>query len=234
MILFAYNFKHRKTQDFIFRCLFHKISIECIIAADAVKLNIPKSTIRTKVRNGCLIHPKELAESFNIRYEVLAHNSEECRELLNEIKPEIGLISGARILKEEIVNKFGKGIINFHPGLIPEARGLDAMLWSIYNDTPLGVTSHAIDYRIDAGKILEKTPISVFQDDTFYDISERLYETQLEMIPTSLRNLKNGNFIELDYSKTNYNKKMPPEIEEKTNAKLKDYLKAFSPNDRNP
>ena len=60
------------------------------------------------------------------------------------------MIAGARILKRPVIDRFSIGIINFHPGLIPEARGLDALLWSIRGDLPLGVTSHLIDERVDA------------------------------------------------------------------------------------
>ncbi len=224
MILFAYNFKHKKTQDFIFNCLYHKINVEHIIAADPVKLNIPKSVIRTKVRHQGLIHPKEIAKSFNIPYTVAQHNSQETKDLLKECSPKIGMIAGARILKKEVIDLFSKGIINFHPGLIPEARGLDAMLWSITNDIPLAVTSHIIDQQIDAGKILEIAEIKIFKDDTVFDLSERLYEQQLEMINTSYIKLQKGAFKTIDYTETNYNRKMPPELEVAIVEKLENYL----------
>ena len=228
MILFAYNFKHKKTQDFIFYCLQNKIKIDLILAADPVKLNIPKATIRTKLRHQALIHPEEIAASFDIPYEVAPHNSEEAKNILSELNPEIGMISGARILKEYIIDKFSKGIINFHPGLIPEARGLDALLWSIHFDIPLGVTSHIIDKRIDAGKILEISRLEVYKDDTLFDLSERLYETQLEMIKTSFDKLMADDYREFNVEDSSYNRKMPPEIEAQISSKLTNYLSKFA------
>jgi len=225
MILFAYNFKHKKTQDFIFHCLYHKINIDCIIAADPVTLTIPKSVIRTKVRHQGMFHPKDIAKSFDIPYIVAPHNSEETWNVLKEIEPKIGMIAGARILKKEIIDIFSRGIINFHPGLIPEVRGLDAMLWSIQNKIPLGITSHIIDQRIDAGKILEIKKIMIFKDDTLVDLSERLYEMQLEMINTSFTKLQKGTFEKINIADSGYNRKMPPEMERTIKHKLNDYLK---------
>ena len=54
------------------------------------------------------------------------------------------------------IKGLSKGIINFHPGLIPEARGLDTPQWCIYDGIPLGVTSHFIDSKVDAGRIIER------------------------------------------------------------------------------
>ena len=228
MILFAYNFKHKKTQDFIFYCLQHQIKIDLILAADPVKLNIPKATVRTKLRHKALIHPADIAKSFSIPYTVAPHNSEDAKKILGEIKPEIGIIAGARILKSEIIDQFKKGIINFHPGLIPEARGLDALLWSIYYDIPLGVTSHIIDHRIDAGKILEIRKMEIFKDDTIFDLSERLYETQLEMIKSSYELLVKEDYKEFNVADSSYNRKMPPEIEAQIDSKLIKYLSQFA------
>jgi phosphoribosylglycinamide formyltransferase-1 len=171
-----------------------------------------------------LIHPEEIAQSFNIPYTVAHHNSQETKNLLSDIKPETGMIAGARILKKEIIDTFSKGIINFHPGLIPESRGLDAMLWSIHNSIPLGVTSHIIDEQIDAGKILEIVKIKIYKDDTLFDLSERLYEKQLEMIKTSFSKLEMEVFETVDFSESNYNKKMPSNLELTIEGKLENYL----------
>lgn len=226
--LFAYNFPHRKTQDFILRLIVEGYNIDTIIAADKVKLNIPKSTIKTKVRHQALIHPSEIAKRFDINYLVLPHNSSECKQFLVKKGFDIGVIAGARILKEYIIEPFNLGIINFHPGLIPEARGLDALLWSIYNNVPLGITAHVINKKIDAGKILIKKSIPVYHDDTIFDLSERLYEIQLDLLSPSIDNIIEDDYLELVDSSTHYNRKMPPELEKQVLGLLKNYISKFS------
>ena len=182
VIVFAYNFPHRKTQDFLFRLFAEGVKVQHVLAADPVKLDVPATSIRSKLRHTALVEPRMVAEAIGANYHVIPHRGDELHDLLDEIRPSIGVISGARILKRPVIERFSTGIINFHPGLIPETRGLDALLWSVYNDLPLGVTSHLIDHRVDAGRLLERRTIPLHADDSIFDLSERLYETQIDML----------------------------------------------------
>lgn len=228
IVIFAYNFRHRKTQDFIFRLFGEGIPIRGIIAADAIKLKIPASSIRMKIRHSGLLHPEKIAKVIGCDYLVMPHEGDKIEAWLDETQPELGIISGARLLKPQVISKFTKGIINFHPGLIPEARGLDSLLWSINDRIPLGVTSHLIDHRVDAGDILEKRIINIFEDDSLLDLSERLHGLQLDMIKEAIIRAQNGIKISGEYEKSSLNRKMPVRMEKKIEANLKDYLKDFS------
>lgn len=222
--LFAYNFPHKKTQDFISRLLFEGYTIDVILAADPVQLNIPHSAIKSKIRHQGLMHPSAIAKNLNIPYHVVKHNSQEAVNIAKEYELDLGIIAGARILKPLIIDAFTTGVINYHPGLIPESRGLDALFWSIHNNTPLGITSHLIDKNIDAGKILERKIIPLYKDDTIFDLSERLYEVQLDMIDTSIKMAIAGQGYTLKNEGT-YNRKMEENLELQIEEKLKDYIK---------
>jgi len=124
------------------------------------------------------------------------HNSDEALEILDHLKPEIGLIAGARILSKAVIQSFTKGIINFHLGLIPEMRGLDCVQWAIYEGLPLGITSHLIDERVDAGRIIERQILPEYSDDTLLDLSERLHQWQLEKFSSTIDVVTNH---EIDY-----------------------------------
>jgi len=220
--LFAYNFPHKKTQDFIFRLLSEGYEIDVIYAADPVKLNIPPTKIKSKINHIGLVHPQEIAKSFGIRYLVTSHDSEELKVNARK-KPTLAVICGARILKADVIDCFPRGIINFHPGIIPFARGLDALFWSIFNNHPLGVTAHLIDKRIDAGKILSIKEISIFPNDTILDLSEKLYEVQLEMLSNSIEKAVSNEGYFLDsYGK--YNRKMEPHLQKKVIELLPNYI----------
>lgn len=213
VVLFAYNFPHKKTQDFLFHLFAGGHEIQAVLAADPIELKIPPSSIRTKLRHIGLIHPSEIAQRIGAPYHVVPHKGSEIEALLERLQPSIGVIAGARILPSAVIRKFSQGIINFHPGLIPEARGLDAMLWSIYRDLPLGVTAHSIDRHVDAGTVLLRREIRIFADDQLLDTSERLYETQLEMLDEAIEALQSGVGTPVDPN-TPHNTKMPPELEQ--------------------
>lgn len=215
LAVFAYNFPHKKTQDFLFRLFTDGIKPAVVLAADPIKLSIPESVLRVKPRHVDLVHPRTICREMGIEYVVVEHNSEECRALLNSLRIDIGLISGARILKKAIIDSVTRGIINLHPGLLPQVRGLDALQWAIYEGQPFGVTAHVIDERIDAGLIIQKKVIPEYADDTLVDVSLRLQETQTTMVTEALRLLERASLDSLEQvgRDTVLHRKMPRELE---------------------
>lgn len=227
LAVFAYNFPHRKTQDFLLRLMLEGWPVRLVLAADPVPLGIPPSSIRGKLRDGALVHPRQVAERIGAEYRVVPHNGPEVEAALREAGAELGVIAGARILKRGTIEACGGRIVNFHPGLIPQARGLDALLWSVLQGHPPGVTAHLIDHRVDAGGVLLRRTIRVHPDDTLFDLNGRLYDTQLEMLDASLRAALAGPGEPVDPG-TPYNRKMPPELEQEVLRRLPEYVLRMS------
>jgi len=226
LAVFAYNFPHKKTQDFLLRLFLEGYKIEFVVACEPEELNLPTPILRVKLRHIDMLHPRTICQQFNIPYYVLPHNSTEVASLLKTSNIEVGVISGARILKRHIIQSVGKGIINFHPGLIPAVRGLDALKWAIYCNLPVGVTAHFIDERVDAGRIIVREEIPVENDDTLVDISVRLEETQINLLPIVLDMVRDKPVT--DFSVVTYEAKanppMPNELEKEIPRKFSERL----------
>lgn len=189
--LFAYDFPHRKSTEVFGRLILERFDVVAVIAAPWVKLKTrPPSKVRSKPNRIPTITAQAICEDFGIPYHVAPHNDESVGEIVSDAGATVGVVGGARILKEPTLSAFPSGIINLHPGLIPEARGLDALKWSIYHDLPPGVTAHLIDERIDAGRVLIRRQIEVFPDDTLLDVGLRIDDTQLEVLPEALHQLE--------------------------------------------
>ncbi|MBN2336880.1 hypothetical protein JXL21_15095 [Candidatus Bathyarchaeota archaeon] len=110
----------------------------------------------------------ELLEGRDVpRYKVPHHNKRQCRELLEELKPDLGVLGGTRILRKRILQIPPDGMLNSHPGLLPEVRGSASAAWSIYYDVPIGSTCHFIDPDIDTGDIVARRVIPVHRGDTY-------------------------------------------------------------------
>lgn len=186
LVVFAYAFPHKKSQDIILRLAALGRAPIAVLAAPWEPLSVAPPAIRVKPRHVDLLHPAEICRTFGIEYHVVDHRSDSCLLLLDWLKPELGVIGGARVLPGAVLDYFRHGVVNFHPGLLPEVRGLDALHWSLYHGLPLGVTAHIVDSRVDAGWILERRLIDIYQDDTLIDLSLRLYETQLLMLGPAL------------------------------------------------
>ena len=226
MILFTYDFPHKKTLDFIFYCQHYGYKIDAIIAAPKVKLPIPNQKYKAGVDlNVGVIPTQELCTKLNIPYYVAPHNSKKGIEILKKYTPELGLIAGARILSSEVIECFSKGIINFHPGPIPEARGLDTAQWIVYDDLPLAVTSHFIDPRVDGGWIIKRLDMERTESDTLQDIGVRLYLGQLQIFKETMDMAGLKYKEDFDYvpliAKASY-KYFPPDFEETMMRRLND------------
>lgn len=188
--VFAYNFKHKKTQEGIIKLISNKYKISQVIAMNKIKLNSPKKKIEITIKDINYIHPKILCESLKIPYSVISHNSSKCIRFLKNKKFDVGIILGARILKEELINCFKIGILNLHPGLLPENRGLDTHQWAILNMAPQGVTAHLIDRKMDRGRILVKKKIKIYAQDSLKDFFYRTQSLEMDLMIESLKILR--------------------------------------------
>jgi methionyl-tRNA formyltransferase len=100
-------------------------------------------------------------------------NSKESEQKLKELRPDLVILGGARILKKNIIAIPRIGILNAHPGLLPKYRGMDVIPWAVLNRDDVGVTVHFIDERIDAGKICAQRKIEIEPTDTLETLSRK-------------------------------------------------------------
>ena len=180
ILIFGYAFPHRKTYDFInvlFSMGFNNIFV---IGAPKVKLAHKQSlkNIDEKTSNAYCV--KTLCRSLNIEFEECAHDDLTKISLINNrFQAQTALISGARIIKKEVIDIFYNGIVNFHPGMIPETSGLDSFYHSIAKNCSMGVTVHLIDHKVDAGRFIFFEKLRVEAGQTMQIIRENLYGIQL-------------------------------------------------------
>ncbi len=220
--LFAYNFPHRKTVDFLDQIYMHGYSISLILAAVAIEIKSPKSFFNFQskpIKNDIHYYVKK----HSIPYYVVKHNSQKTITLLSKYSINFSIISGARILDRSIIQNIKYGILNFHPGILPQIRGLDSLLWSIYKNKPLGVTAHLINHEIDSGYLVCQQKINISMTDDIYSLKEKIYQLQLDLIPISLNLiLRNKKFPKLE--KGQYNSKMEYDIQKQLASNILAYI----------
>ena len=145
------------------------------------------------------------------------------RSLIKKHQINLGIISGARIIDEKIIKLFKYGIINFHPGKIPETSGLDSFFWTIKKKIFPYSTAHFIDKHIDKGKIIFEKRIKVYLRDNFYSLTKRIYREQINLLKKiSIIIIKNQNFPTKIVS--NYKKNNQMNTDEKKKIYYKEYL----------
>ncbi len=78
------------------------------------------------------------------------------------------------ILPGGVLRRFPGRAINLHVSLLPWNRGADPNLWSFLEDTPKGVTIHAMEEKVDRGPVLCQKEISFREEKTLKTTYERL------------------------------------------------------------
>ena len=96
-------------------------------------------------------------------------NSKEFTEVIRDLKPDIILVNGTRIISSATLAAINCPIINVHVGITPLYRGVHGAYWALANSdaSHCGVTVHRVDKGIDTGSILAQDIITPGKKDNF-------------------------------------------------------------------
>jgi len=92
-----------------------------------------------------------------------------------------------RRLKNPVLETFASKIINIHPSLLPEFRGVAA--WEQALDAGVdetGCTVHLVNDEIDAGEILAQARVPLVPGDTAETLHARIQEAEYELYPRTI------------------------------------------------
>lgn len=179
--VFAYDFPHQKSCDFIKDLFSYGLKNLVVFAApkkDLSHLSRPKAA-QSLPNAFTPLETHELCNNLGVIYYAVEHDQvSQLNFLVSKHLIDLGIVAGARIISPEVISMFPKGIVNFHPGKIPETSGLDAFAYTLKKGVPAGVTTHFIDHRVDAGDFIRFNQLNVQDKDTLTSIQENLYQLQ--------------------------------------------------------
>lgn len=75
-------------------------------------------------------------------------------EQLKALSPDLIVLGGAPLIKKTIIDLPRIAVLNSHPGILPEAKGMDVVSQSLIDGVPLGATVFKVDEGIDSGPVL--------------------------------------------------------------------------------
>jgi len=165
---------------------------------------------------------QELCSNFGYHYE------EGQLDAFNIESDRVVLVAGAGILPKDFIDSHT--VINAHPGYIPNCRGLDALKWAIFENEPVGVTTHLIGEYIDAGQVIERRKIDVYKTDTFHALAQRVYENEVSMLVEAIKNYDSHTLETIYPSGYEIHKRMPEELEKNLIDKFDAYKVAHGKN----
>jgi len=97
-----------------------------------------------------------------------AINSPQLLDYLKPFNPDIIVVLGSSVLRQEIISLPSVAVMNIHSGLSPYYRGTWSYGWPLVNREPeyIGVTVHHVNTGIDTGDIIYQTkPLLSGSDD---------------------------------------------------------------------
>lgn len=139
-------------------------------------------------------------------------NDFEIVEYLKKTRPDIVIVFGTSIIKNEILSLPIK-FINIHFSILPYYRGSKPEFWQFFNKDydKVGITLHIIEKNVDTGPILCQAHTHVNTDDNYITIRYKNLKTAVDLVKNNLQKIETNliapNPQNLDNVKT-YNFKM--------------------------
>jgi methionyl-tRNA formyltransferase len=196
---FVYDFPHAKSCDNLINLKIHGFNNVKCFASPWKALNI-KSSKTNIVPSQPTFHPRQVANVLGYPYKTIDHDDPSLFAEMFDF--DVGIILGARILKKPLTSALP--IINAHPGLLPQNRGLDNIKNAILHGLPQAVTFHVVDDLIDRGDYLTHFLMTVQPHYTLTDIYLGLRKLELMHFPQVIKNFLSDDYLRSPVPKGNY------------------------------
>ncbi|WP_323843111.1 phosphoribosylglycinamide formyltransferase [Moraxella sp. Pampa] len=115
-------------------------------------------------------------------------------ELLNEWSPDLVVLAGfMRVLSSEFIQNAPCAMINLHPSLLPNYKGLDTHERILKSgETEHGCSVHLVTAELDAGQVLTQAMLIVRYDDTPESLRLRVQKLEHRLVLFTLELIVKG------------------------------------------
>ena len=122
---------------------------------------------------------------------------------LKILAPDLFVVVAFRILPREVFSIPKYGSFNLHASLLPKYRGAAPIQWSIINgDRETGVTTFALEDKVDTGNIFIQKKIEILDKDNFGAVHDKLSIIGAETVIETIDLINSGNFTLQDQDDT--------------------------------
>jgi phosphoribosylglycinamide formyltransferase-1 len=92
-----------------------------------------------------------------------------------------------RILSDGFVERWAGRMLNIHPSLLPNYKGLDTFARAITaGDSHAGASVHLVTPELDAGEVLAQARVAIAPDDTPASLAERVRFAEHQLYPRAV------------------------------------------------
>ena len=160
---------------------------------DQIQAGQLNAEIKAVISNRPGVKGLQRAEDAGIPAKVLDHSQYDSREsfdealeqLIDSYQPELVILAGfMRILTASLVEHYQCRMLNIHPSLLPDFRGLNTHQRALDAGRELhGVSVHFVTNELDSGPVVLQAVIEVNGDDTADTLAERIHQQEHIIYP---------------------------------------------------
>ena len=93
-----------------------------------------------------------------------------------------------KILTYSFIKSFKGKILNIHPSLLPQYKGLNTHQRAIDNNEKFaGCTVHYVNSKLDSGKIILQKKVKILKNDTSNKLSKKVLKQEHILYPKALK-----------------------------------------------
>ncbi|MFC2065400.1 formyltransferase family protein [Chloroflexota bacterium] len=95
---------------------------------------------------------------------------------LKNQNPQLIVFTGGGLIRQDVLDHSGHGVMNCHMGALPNYRGMDVVEWPILerNLDMIGITVHFMNKGVDTGDILRIKRIQPKDSETILELRDRI------------------------------------------------------------
>ena len=134
------------------------------------------------------------AKKNNIKYIYINYkntNVAENKIIINLKKNNINFICLAgfmKILSKKFINIYKNRILNIHPSLLPNYKGLNSHRRVIKNKEKFtGCTVHFVNTKLDSGKIILQKKVRILKKDNELSLSKKVLKIENQIYPKAIK-----------------------------------------------
>ena len=170
-------------------------NLQALIDSDDVKAS--PATLRAVISNRADAPGLQRAKNAGIDTRVLDHTAFEGREafdaalieIIDTFNPHLVVLAGfMRILSADFVRHYQGRLLNIHPSLLPNYKGLHTHQRALEaQDREHGCSVHFVTEELDGGPLVVQAVIPVESEDTPSSLAQRVHAQEHRIYPLAVR-----------------------------------------------
>ncbi len=107
---------------------------------------------------------------------------------IDKYNPDLVVLAGfMRILSDRFISHYGNAILNIHPSLLPEFKGLHTHRRALESSKQVhGASVHFVNNELDSGPVVIQAQVPVLPDDTEETLRERVLQQEHTIYPMAI------------------------------------------------